>query len=845
MEIKQIKAQLSIETVLNEYNIPINKNKHCKCPFHKDDKPSLRIYPETNTYTCFGCDKTGDVIQFIQDFEKCTKHKAINKAKSLIGITNDELKIMNTKLEETEIINFKELFPKFKQSLHRTKKAIAYLEERGIYDVKLEQGYNNGTHFKQLKNCIIYPLKNCHGQTDSFYGRNIAKTGVALSGAVGKHYYTANRKGLYPKYPPAETQVIILTESIIDSVTLQKYTNFETLALYGTNGFTEEHKQAITGLKDLQEIILFFDGDTAGNEAIEKHSKTLNELLPKATISKVNAPEDEDINSLVQSHEPEILEHLISERVSIFSSTEKKTESKILAVSRAELNTENSEYITYQNTNILIAVLGGINLFSLDKLKVTLRITRIDKQSPIYNIRQSNLDLYNDDATEKFIRKVAERLELGTREIQYAIAELINGLENYRLRQVEAQKPNKPKQREISEKRKQQVIEFLKSENLLQKTNDLIGKTGMVGEENNRLLMFLVFTSRLREQPLHIISLGASGTGKTYLQEKISELIPAEHKLEITALSENALYYFDRTELKNKLVLIEDLDGAQDEKIMYAIRELMSKKRISKTIPIKDAKGNLKTVTLQVEGPICLAGTTTREKIYEDNANRSLLIYLDNSKDHKNKIMEYQQNLSAGTINKQKETEIKRFLQDVQLMLEKVKVRNPFATKLNIPETVFKPLRTNTHYLSFIETVTFYHQYQRERKRDEQGNYYIETTLEDIEEANKLLKDVLLTKSDELTKACRDFLEVLKAYAKREEKESFYAKELRANLRINPKTLSRYLSDLSRYGYIKIIGGNPRSTGYEYEILNSEEYNRLKSTIQTALDEALAKIKKE
>lgn len=57
--------------------------------------------------------------------------------------------------------------------------------------------------------------------------------------------------------------------------------------------------------------------------------------------------------------------------------------------------------------------------------------------------------------------------------------------------------------------------------------------------------------------------------------------------------------------------------------------------------------------------------------------------------------------------------------------------------------------------------------------------------------------------------------------------------------------MSRYLSDLSRYGYIKIIGGNPRSTGYEYEILNSEEYNQLKANIQTALDEALANIKEE
>ena len=184
------------------------------------------------------------------------------------------------------------------------------------------------------------------------------------------------------------------------------------------------------------------------------------------------------------------------------------------------------------------------------------------------------------------------------------------------------------------------------------------------------------------------------------------------------------------------------------------------------------------------------------------------------------------------------------YKRQVQLLLEKVKVRNPYATKLNIPDTVFKPLRTNTHYLSFIETVTFYHQYQRERKQDEQGNYYIETTLEDIEEANKLLKDVLLAKSDELTKACRDFLELLKNYVIKNNKQSFYSKEIREVYRFAPTTLNRHLLELNRYGYLKIIGGN-RARGYEYELLNSEEYQALKDNIQTALDEALENIKKE
>ncbi|MCP4482584.1 MAG: hypothetical protein GY817_07435, partial [bacterium] len=348
----------------------------------------------------------------------------------------------------------------------------------------------------------------------------------------------------------------------------------------------------------------------------------------------------------------------------------------------------------------------------------------------------------------------------------------------------------------------------------------------------------------LRSQPLHIISLGSSGTGKTYLQEKISELIPEEQKLEITTLSENALYYFERTELKNKLVLIEDLDGANDDKVLYAIRELMSKKRISKTIPIKDNQGNLKTITLQVEGPISLAGTTTREKLYEDNANRSILIYLDNSKKHKESIMDYQRALSAGQINQSKETEIKEFIKDIQSVLKSIKVINPYANQLKIPETDFKPLRTNAHYLNFIEVITFYKQYQRKIKINENGEKYIETTLEDIKEANELLKEVLLAKSDELTKASRNFLEMIKHYLKTKDKISFYSKELRQEYRIKPTTLKRYLRDLNSYGYIKIVSGNS-AKGYEYELSEPGDYDKLEDRVMNSLEKGILNITKE
>ena len=67
----------------------------------------------------------------------------------------------------------------------------------------------------------------------------------------------------------------------------------------------------------------------------------------------------------------------------------------------------------------------------------------------------------------------------------------------------------------------------------------------------------------------------------------------------------------------------------------------------------------------------------------------------------------------------------------MQRLLEPIKVVNPFAELLQIPKEVFKPRRTNSHYLQFVEVITFYHQLQREQKADQEtGELFIETTLE-------------------------------------------------------------------------------------------------------------------
>ena len=284
MEISEIIKSLSIHKVLEHYGIKPNRNKMVCCPFHDDKNPSMQVYAETNTVFCFSgnCKMNGkkiDAIQFIQDKENVSKHEAIKKAQSLLSITNEELRITKPIIQAE---NLTEIFTKLKQSLYSSSKARAYAESRNIYNAKLEAGYNNGTHYSKLKNCIIFPLKDKQNNIVSFYGRNIES-----KGKDDRHFYTANRKGLYPNYPNGETETLIITESIIDSATLQLYTTYTSLALYGTNVLNDEHKEALQALLNLKEIIMFLNGDEAGREWTKKHSETLHQLLPNTTISQV------------------------------------------------------------------------------------------------------------------------------------------------------------------------------------------------------------------------------------------------------------------------------------------------------------------------------------------------------------------------------------------------------------------------------------------------------------------------------------------------------------------------------------------------------------------------------
>lgn len=324
MQIPDIKQRLPITKVLAHYNIKLDKNNHIKCPFHQDDKPSCKIYPETGTFHCFGCGATGDQIEFIEKYEKSSKHAALKKAAELSGEeTNakDVMGIASKGAARGKAEDFAGLFARQRASLPRSPKALDYLKSRGL-NPEMEIGYNSGQYWNKLKQCITFPLKDQAGNITSLYGRRITESnGYNLE--YGRHYYSENRKGLYPGYPSQDTQTLIITEAIIDAASLIQIVELKDasiLSAYGTNGLSTEHKRAITAWSNPleinatneKEIIFFFDGDQAGKEGAVKYAEELAGQGVK--ISIVATPQDEDINSLWVNYGKEAILQLIEER---------------------------------------------------------------------------------------------------------------------------------------------------------------------------------------------------------------------------------------------------------------------------------------------------------------------------------------------------------------------------------------------------------------------------------------------------------------------------------------------------------------------------------------------------
>ncbi len=490
--------------------------------------------------------------------------------------------------------------------------------------------------------------------------------------------------------------------------------------------------------------------------------------------------------------------------------------------------------LIYRNALLILTILGGVKLEGLDRLRVTIKIEVPDSPRP--PIRH-NLDLYNDNQLGKLVRLIAARLEVGMSVTEACLAELIEALEAWRLEEIKRQQGVEDQVKPLTEEETARGMAELTAPDLSQRIAQLLAQSGIIGEEGNAQVLYRCMVSSAHSEPLSAISIARSGTGKSYLMEKVAACFPEESKMECTQLTPNSLYYMGRHELSHRIMLIEDLEGARD--VMYPLRELQSKKRITKTATAKRRDGSTRSERRVVEGPIALIACTTADEVYEDNANRSIMLYLDGSTAQDARIAQHLGAQRSGTQRSEEERIAQELLRIMYRLLRPVKVINPWAPLIVLPKEVAKPRRTLGLLLNFIEVGAFLHQYQRTERVDEgTGEVCIEASIADVEEGFALLKETLFRKADELTGECRATLEWIRANVQ----GSFTAHSIRKAMALKPRTLRHYLHELADYGYLDRDTKKKHSTGHIYT-LPKDAGAALPQSIEEHIAQVIANVK--
>lgn len=889
MDIQEIKQRLTLAEVVKHYGFKADKHNRINCPFHDDKTPSMQLYWKTHTAYCFSSNcsthgKSLDVIDFVMYMEKCSKHDAIEKCKAMISGTV----IQATPVEQlTKAAILTKMFTYFKNAVHNSKPAREYIESRGLDFTKLEIGYNtgqihHGTRKDEMliksclqvgllsendrlgrtgepsykpfaKFCIAFALRNRAGQVTGLYFRS------TVNNEDARHFYLKDSEGLYPCYPKAETERLIITEAIIDAASLLQIpaiaSGYGILSAYGTNRLKEEHINAIKELKQLKEIIFAFDNDEAGNKAAAKYASEFKTLFPHIAISKINLPENEDINSVAVAHTADIFTHLLETRTDFFLSSEKPTQNNLplekkkelngmpvkskdtKEVEQIELDSRNPFKLGYKTETAQYYIQGGISKV-LDSMKVTLVVEHL-----LNRLKSRNkLDLYEDKQVEKTAKEVAEKLNIRKDLLEADIYRLTDLLDEYRERELLQNKTSQGESEMIyplTAQERGQIESFLKKPGLIKKLNELLGKAGIVGEEKNRIFLLLIAISYKMPETLHALIQGSSGSGKTRLLKQISDCIPKEKVTKLTRVSDKVLYNYPEKYFVNRLLCLEDIDGLSEES-EFAFRELQSNGELSSAASIKQDNGQMTAGQKIVKGPIASMACTTKGEIYEDNMSRVFLIAVDESQEQTKRIIRYQNGKAAGEVDTRKEQEIKRFIQNVVRTIQPYEVLNPYANKLHLPEDAHKIRRLNDLFISFVKMITVLNQYQR--RKDDRGRLI--TEIEDLETAVEIMFESIVLKVDELDGSLRQFFENLKTFvAKKSRQYEFTRFEVREATGVGKTQQHDYISKLVHMEYLQQSGYPNR--GFKYKIVHWDNYTALRERIKNHLMQQIEKLKAE
>lgn len=353
--IREIKYRNEIETTVSQYVDLKRRGKNLVglCPFHGEKTPSFTVYPETESFYCFGCGAGGDVFTFTGLMENLDYIESVKLLAERSGITlpqegydDSYQRLKNTIYDiNRETARF---FHSYLMSAEG-KWALDYLIGRGLslatikhfglgaspdsWDALInhlkEKGYGindmitanvvgksqRGSYYDRFRKRIMFPVINIRGNVVAFSGR--AMPGEDKSG--GKYVNTSDT----PVYKKSENlfginfaknyceERIILVEGNMDVISLHQAGFRYTVAPMGT-AFTPEQVNLLA--RYTKEVILMLDADEAGQKAAKRASQLLENTGLEVRV--VLVPDGKDPDEFIKKNGPEKFRALLEGAVS-------------------------------------------------------------------------------------------------------------------------------------------------------------------------------------------------------------------------------------------------------------------------------------------------------------------------------------------------------------------------------------------------------------------------------------------------------------------------------------------------------------------------------------------------
>jgi DNA primase catalytic core len=864
-EIETIKRGHDLREVIESYGVKLRKkgsNFVGLCPFHEEKTPSFTVNPKTNLYHCFGCGAGGDVIGFVCKKEGIGFREAVQRLVQSSGVWSSQVQsgkkntqdsnstTQNSKLR-TRLLNRVVSF--YHQSFCEDQRALEYLRARGITDNSIftdfKIGFSNGTLLNTIPKDgdvgdalkeigilngkghemfyggVVFPLFNENKDCVGLYGRRLVLSeseGTQNINSPNHLYLPGPRKGVFNYQAAKRSKSVILTESIIDALTLFNAGFKDVIPCYGVNGLTEDHLTLFARCQT-KEVYLCFDRDDAGSLGAERIAGQLRDKGIDSYIVNLPSLESEektDINSffLSTADAPLIFEKLLREansRASIRSDKVIKQEQKLYE------KTDTGFIIQYGERRYEVR---GITREGV-KLKATIKAIKQPSEVKGQRFHLDTVDL-NSNRSRLFFGKACAVL-FGEKEelILEDITRLIDLAESWRPEEKESS--SFPK---MSQSEEEEALEFLKTPSLFNRILEDFETIGFTGEEANKLMGYIAATSRKLDEPLSILIQSRSAAGKSALQDAIMMLIPPEDHARYTRLTGQALFYKEENSLAHKLLAIEEEHGAREAS--YSIRNIQSSKYLSIAATGKDPlTGKLRTEEYRVKGPVALMITTTEVELDYETSNRFITLSIDESREMTERILKKQreQETLEGLIKKAETERIIRRHHNAQRLLRPLQVINPYASYLSYPSDSLRARRDHKKYLGLIKAIAFLHQYQREIKSI--GNnadivQYIEVIFDDIEKANRLANEVLGRCLDELSPPSRLLLKMIREMVETRCKElkvepkdyRFTRRDIRQWTRWSDFQIKCHIRQLEDLEYIYSVTGK-KGKEYVYELL--------------------------